>query len=108
MLTLDQYQHAEVELLSARAKRGFKIHATIFAVVMTGQIILNALLIAFTDAKFQWVVFPLVGWGIGLACNYRSVYRRPARETQGTPDEVAAPSCTAFRRLTMATLGGTG
>ena len=79
MLTLDQYQHAEVELLSARARRDFKIHATIFAVVMTGQIILNALLIAFTDTKFPWVVFPLVGWGIGLACNYHAVYRRPGR-----------------------------
>src|SRR3954468_8267122 len=32
-------------------------------IVMTGLIILNTLLIAFTDANFPWAVFPLVGWG---------------------------------------------
>ena len=79
MLSLDQYQRAEVELHSSRARRGFKIHAIVFAVVMSGQIVLNVLLIAFTDAKFPWVIFPLVGWGIGLACNYRAVHRDPAR-----------------------------
>ena len=79
MLTLDQYQRAEVELHSARARRGFKIHATIVVVVMIGQVVLNVVLIAFTDAKFPWVVFPLLGWGIGLACNYRAVRRHPGR-----------------------------
>jgi hypothetical protein len=44
--------------------------------VVTGLIVLNVLLIAFTDADFPWVVFPLVGWGIGLAFHYVDAFRR--------------------------------
>lgn len=55
---------------------------------MTGLIVLNALLIAFTDANFPWVVFPLVGWGIGLAFHYVDVYRRPGRSIRSHQEEV--------------------
>jgi hypothetical protein len=34
--------------------------------MMAGLIALNASLILFTDANFPWVVFPFVGWSIGL------------------------------------------
>ena len=77
MLTTDQYKEAEVELTLAELQRGFKIHAAVYALVITGLIVLNVLLIAFTDANFPWVVFPLVGWGIGLTFHYVDAYRRP-------------------------------
>jgi len=71
MLTAEEYRQAEFGYTFAESRRGFKIHAAVYALVMTGLIVLNALLIAFTDADFPWVVFPLVGWGIGLALHYR-------------------------------------
>jgi 2TM domain len=48
------------------AIRGFTIHAIVYAVVMTGLIILN-LTVA---TEFPWAVFPLVCWGIGLTMHY--------------------------------------
>ena len=77
MLTTDQYEQAELDLAVAEVHRGFKIHAAVYALVMTGLIVLNVLLIAFTDANFPWVAFLLVGWGIGLAFHYVDAYRRP-------------------------------
>lgn len=80
MLTADEYRQAEFGYTLAESRRGFRIHAAVYAVVMTGLIVLNALLIAFTDADFPWVVFPLVGWGIGLTFHYVYGYRRAGSE----------------------------
>jgi 2TM domain len=76
MLTAEQYREAEFGYSLAEAKLGFKIHAIVYASVMTGLIVLNALLIALTDADFPWAVFPLVGWGIGLTFHYVYGFRR--------------------------------
>ena len=76
MLTTDEYKKAEFEYTLAEAQRGFKIHAVVYGLVMTGLIVLNVLLIEFTDANFPWVVFPFVGWGIGLTFHYVDAFRR--------------------------------
>jgi hypothetical protein len=76
MLTADQYRKAEFGYSLAESRHGFKVHATIYAVVMIGLIVLNAALIAYTDANFPWAIFPLVGWGIGLTFHYIYGYRR--------------------------------
>ena len=78
MLTAEEYRKAEFGYTLAESRRGFKIHAAVYAVVMTGLIVLNSLLIAFTDADFPWVVFPLVGWGIGLTFHYLYGFRLAA------------------------------
>jgi hypothetical protein len=70
MLSAEEYRQAEFGYTLAESRRGFKIHAVVYAVVMTGLIVLNSLLIAYTDANFPWVVFPFVGWGIGLTFHY--------------------------------------
>ena len=70
MLTADEYRQAEFGYTLAESERGWRIHAAIYAVVMTGLVVLNTLLIALTDTDFPWVVFPLVGWGIGLTFHY--------------------------------------
>jgi hypothetical protein len=79
MLTVEQYREAEFGYTLEESKRGFKVHAIVFGVVMTGLIALNACLIAFTDADFPWAIFPLVGWGVGLAFHYVYGYRRAAQ-----------------------------
>jgi len=76
MLTADQYKEAEFGYSLAEARHGFKIHAAVYGVVMTGLIVLNVVLIAFTDANFPWAVFPLVGWGVGLAFHYVYGFKR--------------------------------
>jgi hypothetical protein len=92
MLTAEQYKEAEFGYSLAEARRGFKIHATVYALVMSALVVLNALLIAFTDANFPWAVFPLVGWGIGLTFHYIYGFRRAGasiHRRQETIDEVA-------------------
>ncbi|HEU4450488.1 MAG TPA: 2TM domain-containing protein [Gaiellaceae bacterium] len=79
-MTTEEYLQAEFDYTLAEARRGFKIHAAVYAIVMTGLITLNALLIAFTDANFPWAVFPLVGWGIGLTFHYIYGFRRAGGE----------------------------
>ncbi len=65
------------EVLAAN-RTGFVIHATVYVAVN----ILLVVIWALTWTGFPWFVFPLLGWGIGLAAHgaayasQRSNYRR--------------------------------
>ena len=65
-ITLEDYKQADRQLERQDARRGFTIHAIVYALVMTGLITLN-LTVA---TEFPWAVFPLIGWGIGLTMHY--------------------------------------
>jgi hypothetical protein len=65
-ITLEDYKRADRDLEREQARRGFIIHAIVYAVVMTGLIVLN-LTVA---TEFPWAVFPLVCWGFGLSMHY--------------------------------------
>ena len=65
-ITVEDYKQADRQLERQDARRGFTIHAIIYALVMTGLIILN-LTVA---TEFPWALFPLIGWGIGLTMHY--------------------------------------
>ena len=80
MLTAEEYRQAEFGYTLAESRRGFKIHAAVYAVEMTGLNIVNALLWADADGDFPWVVFPLIGWGIGLTLHYVFGFRRATDE----------------------------
>jgi 2TM domain-containing protein len=80
MLTADEYRQAEFGYTVAELRRGFKIHAVVYALVITGLSVLNALLWVYADVNFPWAVFPLVGWGIGLTLHYHFGFRRAGRE----------------------------
>jgi hypothetical protein len=62
-----------------KKKRDFTTHAFVYVLV-------NAFLVvvwAVTGADFFWPVFPIAGWGIGLAANAWDVYgRRPISEDE--------------------------
>jgi hypothetical protein len=64
---------------SLNRKRGFRSH-------LGAYVIVNALLLviwAATGAGFFWPIFPIVGWGIGVASNAWAVYgRKPMSEDQ--------------------------
>ena len=80
MLSAEEYRQAEFGYTVAEARRGFEIHAAVYALVMTGLSVLNALLWVYAGANFPWAAFPLVGWGIGLTFHYLYGYRRAGEE----------------------------
>ena len=88
MLTAEEYRQAEFGYTLAESRRGFKIHAVVYAVVMTGLIVLNSMLWVYSDGDFPWAVFPLVGWGIGLAFHYVYGFRGAASEAQARQRKV--------------------
>ena len=56
-----------------KKKRDFRTHLLTYVLV-------NALLVviwAVTSAGFFWPIFPIMGWGIGVALNAWDVYGRP-------------------------------
>jgi hypothetical protein len=58
----DAYARAKKRV---RQIRGFYIHATVYALVNAFLIALNVL----TSTAGLWSVWPLLGWGIGLAAH---------------------------------------
>jgi adenylate cyclase len=75
--TMSVDHHAAMERI--RAKRGFSVHATVYAAV-------NLLLIAIwaiTSRGYFWPIWPILGWGLGLGMNYWAVYlRRPISDDE--------------------------
>jgi hypothetical protein len=69
----------EAALASLRKKRDFRGHVFIYVAV-------NAMLVAIwavTGAGFFWPVFPILGWGVGVAANAWDVYgRKPLSEDE--------------------------
>ena len=56
---------------SARGQRlGFRIHATVFVAVQA-LIFITWLL---TGAGYAWFLYPLAGWGVGLAAHYAAIH----------------------------------
>jgi hypothetical protein len=56
---------------SARGQRkGFRIHATVFAAVQ----ILLVVIWALAGTGYPWFLFALGGWGVGLAAHYAAVH----------------------------------
>ena len=57
--------HVEEALAFAhvRAIKGFYVHAAQYAVVMTFLVILNLVVMP----HYFWAIFPMLGWGVGVA-----------------------------------------
>jgi hypothetical protein len=87
MLTANQCREAEFGYSLTEAKRGFKTHAMVYALVMTGLIVLNSLLTALRRGFFavaRVVSFPEPG-GYGTESHghpLRHVHRHPAVEAE--------------------------
>jgi hypothetical protein len=52
------------------ARRGFWSHAAVYVIVNTGLAALNLM----TTPHYPWVLWPVFGWGIGLASHAWSVF----------------------------------
>jgi len=62
-----------------KKKRDFATHALIYLLVNSFLVVIWAV----TSGDFFWPIFPIAGWGIGLAANAWDVYgRRPISEDE--------------------------
>jgi hypothetical protein len=62
------------ELARARRRvselRGFYVHLAIYVVVITGIALINWV----TNPDYWWVVWPMIGWGIGIGAHAVAVF----------------------------------
>ena len=65
-ITLEDYKRVDRQLERKRARRGFTIHAIVYALVMTGLIILSVTV----GDVFPWAGLPMAWWGVGLTLHY--------------------------------------
>jgi hypothetical protein len=64
---------AELHRLAMRRadmKLGFRSHVFVYAIVNAGLAAINLA----TSPGYLWFVWPLIGWGIGLAAHAAAVY----------------------------------
>lgn len=69
----------ELAVAMLKKKRDFRAHVFIYVAV-------NAMLVviwAVTGSGFFWPIFPILGWGVGVAANAWDVYgRKPISEEE--------------------------
>ena len=70
MTELEEYQKAKDRVQEVK---GFYAHATMFALVNVALVILNLATLRKNDGVI-WFIWPLIGWGIGLAVHAISVF----------------------------------
>ena len=61
----------QAAITQLRKKRGLQAHIIAYVTV---NLFLNAIWLVTNPGGFYWPVFPLLGWGIGLAFNVWDVY----------------------------------
>lgn len=67
-------------LTRLRKKRDFRTHALMYVAVNATLIVVWAILSA---GELFWPIFPILGWGVGLAANAWDVYgRKPISEEE--------------------------
>jgi 4-amino-4-deoxy-L-arabinose transferase-like glycosyltransferase len=95
VITVADYERAELDFSLREMKRGWFIHAAVYAVVNIGLIVLNLVLVAKTDDDFLWFFFPLVCWGIGLTLHYVGVSRWGARDIRRRQEQIEREAAAA-------------
>jgi hypothetical protein len=88
MITVADYERAELDYSLREMKRGWFIHAAVYAVVNVGLIVLNLVLVAKTADNFLWFFFPLVCWGIGLTMHYVGATRWGGRDIRRRQEQI--------------------
>ena len=75
------YQKPEkTDDLIRNERRGFRIHRTIYMIVIPGLFLINILVVP----QYLWVFFPMAGWGFGLTMHYLFGVRRLAVKREQT------------------------
>lgn len=84
MENINEQQRRELAVKRIKAKNGFKIHLFVYAVVNLMLVAIWAISVAagWNDnvvnqpfgGNFFWPIFPILGWGLGVAINGYVVY----------------------------------
>jgi hypothetical protein len=69
----DARRARRAERWASGQRKGFRIHATVFVAVQAFLIAIWALVWATTGSHYPWFIYPLLGWGVGLAAHYAAV-----------------------------------
>lgn len=70
-ITLADYKKAYRKMSAKKSKIGFLANLTAYSIVNSLLITINLLFVP----QFIWFIFPLIGWGIGLAMHYTFAVR---------------------------------
>jgi hypothetical protein len=76
----------QAAITQLRKKRGLQAHALAYVAV---NLFFNAIWLVTDPGGFYWPVFPLLGWGIGLAFNIWDVYSYQAMSEEKIQQEMA-------------------
>ena len=71
-------EHRQWAIRRIKAKREFWGHLAVYLVVNAGLIVIWAM----TSGDYFWPVWPMLGWGIGLAAHAATVYFGPPQITE--------------------------
>ena len=75
----DQNDKRDAAIKRVEAKRAFRFHAALYVVVNLLLIVIWAL----TGARYFWPIWPILGWGVGLAFHYWAVFlQKPITEDE--------------------------
>lgn len=74
----EQSELREQAVVRLRQKREFGAHLLAYGMVNTIFVVIWAV----TGAGFFWPIFPLMGWGIGIAFHGWDAFGRPPTEEQ--------------------------
>lgn len=70
----------------AKERVGFQAHLRTYLIINAGLWLIYLLTSLSSGPKggfyFPWPLFPMLGWGIGLASHYLAVYRSPNQRSQ--------------------------
>jgi len=69
---LEEFKRALIEVEVEEAARGFLAHLTAYVTVNAFLVFINL----YTHPEYLWFVWPLFGWGIGLAFHFISTRKR--------------------------------
>ena len=73
----DRDERRELAIKRLKEKRDFKTHVAVYLIVNTMLVVIWAA----TGAGYFWPIWPIAGWGVGLAFNAWTAYRqRPITE----------------------------
>jgi hypothetical protein len=78
---MDAFERAAQREIVDYQRLGFRIHLFVYLAVQALLIVTWALTTGTDGDAFPWFIFPLLGWGIGLAAHYAvySVVRKERR-----------------------------
>lgn len=76
-----EYRQRRNERADRFKRKSFQVHATVFVAVQVLLVVVWALAWQLGGTSHPWFLYPLLGWGVGLAAHYAAVRPTSARSS---------------------------